>query len=187
MARDSRLASSTSSVSLWQSVFSEFCTAADHTHNVDSEGAHHQLINGYAADKCMHSARSTAHHTHVRQCTPRCVLCFFLSKLSSCEARSCLRDGSLLGCFPLVLASCSVSLLLSIGTGEWGQRRGDVLHGHRLRSVGALEGSGKLRHVGVYGCPILDTFRTSGDEVLVTVFRQVVLFLILSCEWALGI
>ena len=40
----------------------------------------------------------------------------------------------------------------------------NVLHGHRLRSVGAID--------GVYGCPKMGTSRTTGDEVLVCVFRQ---------------
>ena len=73
---DSRWASSTYCLSLWQSVFSEFCAAANHTHNVDSEGAHHQLINGYTADKCTHSARSAAHHTCALIHTT-CVQCFY--------------------------------------------------------------------------------------------------------------
>ena len=60
-----------------------------------------------------------------------------------------------------------------------GRQEVNVLHGHRLRCVGATE--------GVYGCPVLDTSRTTGDEVLVFVCRRLVLFVTLSCLLALGI
>ena len=115
VARDSRLASSTSSLSLCLSASStSFARQPTFTHFVDSEGARHRLLNVYAADKCTHSARSAAHRTCALMHTTgvRCLFC--LSKLSSCESRPCLSDGSLSACLSLVLASCSVSLLHSL-------------------------------------------------------------------------
>ena len=149
-----------------------------------SVGARHRLINVYAADKCAHNARSATHMC--ADAPPRVSGAFFVCP--SCLLASLVRVFPTVRCWGAFFSFSRAAAFLccfpwhgsrACTTLVEGRQEVNVLHGHRLRSVGAIE--------GVYGCPVLDTSRTTGDEVLACVFRRLVLFVILSCVLVLGI